>query len=67
MLTSIECVETSFLILRKILSFGSPSKRDKNSAAVFNFPELCAIVKQICGTKLHAFHNGGGTILFWEN
>ena len=43
--------------------FGSPSKRDKKSAAMFILPGLCAVLKMKIGSKIHAIHNGGGIIL----
>ena len=60
MFASIGFVEMSSLIFEIIFSLESISKRDKKSAAVFNFPGMCARVKLICSTKSQAFHNGGG-------
>ena len=67
MFTSIGFVGMSSLIFNIIFSFGSIRNRDKKSAAVFNFPGMCAIVKLNCSTKSHAFHKGGGIIFVWKN
>ena len=67
MFTSIGFAGMSSLIFEIIFSFGSVSHRDKNSAAVFIFPEMCAIVKLNCSTKSQATHNGGGIIFVWKN
>ena len=60
MLTLIGCLETSSLVLEKIFSFASDSKRDYNSAAVFNWPRRYAVVILNCGTKSLAFRKRGG-------
>ena len=57
---SIGFIGMSSLIFKILFSLGSISKRDKKSAAVVIFPEMCAIVKLNCSTKLQAFHKGGG-------
>ena len=48
---SINFVGMSSLIFKTVFSFGSISNRDKKSAAIFNFPGMCAIVKLNCSTK----------------
>ena len=60
MFTSYGFVGMSSLIFRISFSLESISKRDKNSAAVFIFPGMCAIVKLNCSTKSQAFHKGEG-------
>ena len=65
MITSISCVRKSSLILRTIYSSGPDSKCDKELAAVFQLPAMCAIVKLNCRIKSHAFHNGVEINFLW--
>ena len=67
MFTSIGFVGMSSLIFKFIFSFGSISKQNRKSAAMFIFPGMCAIVKMNCSTKSQAFQKGGGTIFVWKN
>ena len=67
MFTSTCFVGMSPLIFKNTFSLGSISKRDKESAAVFIFPGLCAMVKLNCSTKLQVFHKVGGTIFVCKN
>ena len=62
MFTSIGFVAMSSVNFKIILSLGSICKGDKNSAAMFIFPGMRAIVKLNCSTKSKAFHKGGGII-----
>ena len=62
MFTSIDFVGMSSLIFRNIFSSASISKRDIKSAAVLNFPGMCAIVKLNYSTNSLAFHKGRGII-----
>ena len=43
------------------------SKRAKETAASFNWSEMCALVKMKCETKVQVLHCGGGIVLFLEN
>ena len=65
--TSSGFVGMSSLIFISIFSLGSVSKRDKKSAAVFTFPEMCAIVRLSSSTKSQASLRGGGIIFVWKN
>ena len=67
MITSSGFVGMSSLIIRIIFSLGSNAKRDKESAVLFIFPGMCAIVKVNCSTKTQAFHKGGRIIFVWKN
>ena len=65
--TSRGLVRISFRFLEVILSLVCVACLDKEAAAVFLFPGLCAITKLKCSTKLHAFHMCGGIIFVWKN
>ena len=64
MLTSIGNVGTFCWVLGMCFSFGSISKQNKKSTAVFILGRICATVNLNCCTKSYAFQNECGITLF---
>ena len=65
--SSIGFVGMSSLNFKMIFSLGSILNEIKKCAAVFVFPEICAIVKLNCLTKSQAFLKCGGIIFVRKN